>query len=186
MGYGQSRLIRNLCGSLGVAAVLALIGIGLPALNAEVPAERPVAANHPYPVGAGVTVVPPPGTSLDATQTRPGTQNGQALFVIGSIRYAVVVVPFTGTLAAAAAALRSKITGTRGYQVASPESAIETDSGVPGRQGTYASSVRDGRYAVFVSHGLDVQLTIAGSDVDLRPLLPALTRSMTSVVFGAP
>jgi hypothetical protein len=185
MGYGQRRLIRNLCGSLGVAAVLAAIGLGLPAVNAEVPAERPVATNHPYPVGAGVTVVPPPGTSLDATQTRPGPQNGQALFVVGSIRYAIVVAPFTGTLAEAATALRNKITNNRGYQVTSPESAIETDAGVPGRQGMYASSVRDGRYAVFVSHGLDVQVTIAGNDIDLRPLLPVLTRSVTSVAFGA-
>jgi hypothetical protein len=185
MGSGQRRLVRNLWGSLGVAAVLAAIGLGLPAINREVPAVRPVAAHQPYVIGAGVTVVPPPGTSLDATQTRPGPQNGQALFLVGSVRYAVVVAPFTGTLAEAATALRKKIMSNRGYQVTSPESAIATRAGVTGRQGMYASSGRDGRYAVFVSNGLDVQVTIAGNDVDLRPLLPVLGQSISSISFGA-
>jgi hypothetical protein len=184
MGYGRRRLVRNLLGSLVVGAILAGIGLGLPAINAEVPAAQPVSSSQPYVIGAGVTVVPPPGTTLDATQTRPGELNGQALFYVGSVRYALVVAPFDGTLGQAAAALRKKITGNRGYQVTGPESAIETTAGVAGRQGMYSSSGRAGRYAVFVENGVDVQVTIAGNDVDLRPLLAGIDASVATIRFG--
>jgi hypothetical protein len=184
MGYGQRRLFRNLWASLGVAAVLAAIGVGLPAINDEVPAVQPVSASQPYAIGAGVTVVPPDGSTLDATATRPGEVHGQALFYVGSVRYAVVVAPFTGTLGQAASALRKKIMANRGYQVAGPESTIATHSGVAGRQGMYSSSGRDGRYAVFVEHDLDVQVTVAGNDLDLRPLLPGIDASVATITFG--
>ena len=185
MGYGRRRLFRNLWASLMVLGVIAGIGWGLPAINREVPAERPVSASRPYLVGAGVTVIPPRGTSLDATQTAPGVTGGQVLFYIGGVRYAVVVGPFTGTLSAAAAKLRTQITSTRGYQVTGPESAIVTSAGVAGRQGMYASSGRDGRYAVFVDHGLAVNVTLAGNDMDLRPLLRKIESSVLTISFGA-
>ena len=52
---------------------------------------------------AGVTVVPPPGAVLDVTGTRPGDDEGTALFRLGPVRYAIAVQPFDGTLAMAAA-----------------------------------------------------------------------------------
>jgi hypothetical protein len=185
MGYGRRRLVRNLWGSLAVAGVMASIGLGLPAINKEVPAVQPVAANRPYPVGAGVTVLPPSGASLDASQTRPGTSNGQVLFYIGSVRYALTAAPFTGTLAEATSSLRSRITATNGYQVTGPETTIATKAGVTGRQGMYASSGRDGRYAVFLNHGIAVEVTLAGNEIDLRPLLPEIEASILSIAFGA-
>lgn len=184
MGNGRRRLLQNLWGSTAVAGAVAIIGLGLPAINSEVPAVRPVSAERPYTVGAGVTVVPPPDTSLDATQTRPGPTAGAALFEIGGVRYAIVVSPFSGTLAEATAKLRKKIVGTRGYQVTSPESVISTTAGVAGRQGMYASPGRDGHYAVFLSHGVDVEITVAGNSLDLRPVLPTIERSLRSVSFG--
>jgi hypothetical protein len=184
MGSGRQRLIHNLYGSLAVAAVLAGIGLGLPAINAEIPAVRPVPAGKPYLVGVGVMVLPPPGASLDATQTRPGATNGQVLFDLGGVRYALVATPYTGTLDEAAAHLRSTITAKRGYQIAGPESPISTRAGVPGKQGMYSSSGRDGRYAVFVDHGVAVQVTLSGNDVDLRPLLAGIESSVTSITFG--
>lgn len=134
-------------------------------------------------VGAGVTVNPPPGASVDVTQTRPGEFTGQALFYVGSVRYAIVARPFTGTLSQATTALRIKVTQTRGYQVTGPDSAIVTRDGVSGRQGTYSSSGRSGRYAVFVDYGVAVEVTIAGNDVDLRPLLPAIGASIQTIAF---
>jgi hypothetical protein len=183
MGYGRRRLIRNLFGSAAVTAVVAGIGLGLPAINSDVPAVQPVSSAQAYPIGAGVTVVPPPDASLDATATRPGSQSGTALFVVGGVRYAVVVTPFTGSLDAAAARLRSKIMKTRGYQVTGPESPIVTRAGVNGRQGVYASPGRDGRYAVFLDHGVDVEITVAGNGVDLRPVLPDIEASVLSIAF---
>ena len=185
MGSGRQRLFRNLMGTAVVAVAIAIIGLGLPAINREIPAVRAVVSGRPYLVGAGVTVVPPPGASLDATQTRPGVTTGQVLFYIGTVRYTLVATPFSGTLGEAATHLRSTITAKRGYQVTGSESPIKTRNGVTGKQGMYSSSGRDGRYAVFVLHGISVQATLAGNDVDLRPLLPEIESSIASITFPA-
>ena len=184
MGHGRQRLLRNLLSSAGVAGTVALIGLGLPAVNSAIPAAKPVPADRPYAVAAGVTVEPPPGASLDVTATQPGARQGAALFVVGPVRYALVVTPFDGSLAQAAARLRTKITSRPGYQIAGGEQATATAQGVAGRQGTYASPGRGGRYAVFLSHGLVVEVTIAGNDIDLRAELPSITASVRTITFG--
>jgi hypothetical protein len=103
--------------------------------------------------------------------------------VIGTVRFAVVVAPFTGSLATAADRLRKKITDTRGYQVAGGETAVTTAHGVTGRQGTYASAGRVGRYAVFVAHGLSVEVTVAGGDSELPDVLPRVAASIRTLAF---
>lgn len=184
MGYGRRRLLHNLLASLAVAATVAAIGLGLPGLNRHFPAARAVPANTTYVVAAGVALIPPPGAGLDVTKTQPGPRQGSALFMVGPVRYAIVVSPFTGTLDAAAGQLRHKITATRGYQIAGGETAVATEHGIVGRQGTYATPGRDGRYAVFVHDGLAVEVTIAANDIDLRPVLSSIEASVRSISFG--
>src|SRR5690349_2848817 len=92
------RELMNLLGALGVVAILAGLALGLPAIDRTLPAERPVSANEPYPVGAGVTVVPPVGSTLDVTGTRPGDSTGTALFRLGAVQYKISVRPYTGNL----------------------------------------------------------------------------------------
>jgi len=188
MGHGRHRLFRNLLSSAGVAGTVALIGLGLPAVNNAIPAAQPVAAGRPYTVAAGVTVDPPAGASLDVTGTQPGQRQGSALFVVGPVRYALVVMPFNGSLAQAAARLRTKITSKPGYQIAGGEQPTITAYGVAGRQGIYASPGRGGRYAVFVSGGVVVEVTIAANDIDLRTELPIIAASVRTIRFagGAP
>src|SRR5215813_2895535 len=163
MVHGRRRLLRNLWASLAVLVAVGIVGLGLPAINALLPAARAVSASEAYRVAAGVSVRPPYGASLDVTQTQPGSHQGSVLFVIGSVRYAVVVTRYTGTLAGAAERLRTKIRGTRGYQIAGGETTGTTAQGVAGREGSYASAGRVGRYAVFASHGLAVEVTAAGT-----------------------
>ena len=170
---------RNLAWSLGILAVLGSLAVGLPAVNAALPADRPVPVGRPYPLGSGVTVVPPPTARLDVTASVPG----RTRFLLGGVRYLLVVAPFDGTLEDAAAQLRQKITANRGYQVTGPETSTTTGHGVPGRQGGYTSPGRDGRYAVFLAHGVAVEITIAGADLELRPLLAALTASVASLDY---
>ncbi len=185
MGHGRRRLLRNLWASLAVAATVAVIGVGLPAVNSLLPAARAVSAAQPYAIAAGVSVRPPVGASIDVTQTQPGPRAGSVLFMVGTVRYAVVIIPFTGSLATAADRLREKITETRGYQIAGGEAAVTTAQGVAGRQGTYASPDRVGRYAVFVGHGLSVEVTVAGSDTELPDALSAITTSIRTLAFRA-
>src|SRR4051794_23405227 len=120
------RHLTNLLGSLGVAGTLIGLAFGLPALDRTLPSERPVRADQPYPVGAGVSVVPPPGATVDLTGTRPGDDDGRALFRLGPVQYAIDVRPFGGTLQAAAEHLRQRITGNPGYQVTGTQLAVDT------------------------------------------------------------
>jgi hypothetical protein len=173
--------VRNLSWSLGILAFLVALGYGLPAVNAALPADRPVPAGHPYDLGSRVSVVPPPGALLDVTRTRPGS----TMFVLGRVRYLLVVAAADGTLDDTAGQLRHKITANPGYRVTGPETPVHTGQGVVGRLGGYTAPGRDGRYAVFLSAGTAVQVTIAGADPELRRTLPALTASVTSLAFGA-
>jgi hypothetical protein len=183
MGLGAKRLLLNLLAGIAVVTTVAVIGIGLPAINDAIPAARPAPAGR-YSVGAGVSIVPPPGAGLDATKTRPGPLNGTALFVLGSVRYAVVVTPFDGTLAQAAERLQAKISANAGYQVIGGKRPIRTTSGVLGQEGAYSSPGRDGRYAVFLANGLDAEVTVAGNGVELHDVMPVVQASIMTLSFG--
>ncbi|HWS37205.1 MAG TPA: hypothetical protein VN408_31300 [Actinoplanes sp.] len=180
MGKVPRRQLTDLPGTIGLpislalASILAALAFGLPVLDRAVPAERPVTPGEPYRVGAGVTVVPPPGATLDVTGTRPGTVRGTALFRVGQMRYAIDVEPFAGDLTAAAVRLRQRITGISGHQITGTQLAVSTAGGLAGVQGGYTAGDRDGRYAVFVAHGLIIEVTATGDDADLSSVLPTL------------
>jgi hypothetical protein len=167
----------NLLGSLGIAAALAGLAFGLPAIDRTLPAQRPVRTDQPYPVGAGVSVLPPPGATVDVTATRPGNDQGTVLFRLGRVRYAIAVRPFDGDLPTAAERLRQRITGTAGYQVTGVQLTVNTADGLTGLQGGYSAPGRGGRYAVFVTDGLTIEVTIAGADLDLGRTLPQIEAS---------
>jgi hypothetical protein len=184
MGVPRARLLRNGLGSLSVLAMIGTIALGLPAIDRALPASRPVAAGQPYQVGAGVTVVPPPGAMVDLTETRPGITQGTTLFLVGGIRYLIVVTPYAGTLASATARLRHKITSTRGYQVTGRESRVTTTSGLAGEQGGYTAPGRIGRYAVFVVAGLSIEVTVGGADLELRTAFSLIETSTQSIAYS--
>jgi hypothetical protein len=171
------RQLTNLLGALGVVVTLAGLAFGLPALDRSLPSQRPVSSDQPYPIGAGVTVVPPPGSTVDLTGTRPGTQEGKALFRLGPVQYEIDVRPFDGDLMAAAERLRKRITGTPGYQVTGAQLGVTTAGGLAGVQGSYSAPGRGGRYAVYVDHGLTIEITISGADLDLGRSLPLIETS---------
>jgi hypothetical protein len=177
MGRVTRRQLTNLLGAFGIVGVLGGIAFGLPALDRAVPSQRPVRADQPYPIGAGVTVVPPPAATVDLNRTRPGVAEGAALFRLGPVQYAIAVRPFRGDLAAAADRLRRRITGTAGYQVTGAQLAVDTMGGLAGLQGSYTAPGRGGRYAVFVVDGLTIEVTVSGADLDLGRTLPAIEAS---------
>jgi hypothetical protein len=181
MGTVTRRQLANLLGAFLLVATLAGLAYGLPALNRALPSDRPVRTDRPYPVGVGVTVVPPRGAVLDVTGTRPGEREGTVLFRIGPVRYAIAVQPFDGTLAVAATRLRQRITGTSGYQVTGTELAVATASGLDGLQGGYTAPGLGGRYAVFIAGGLTIEVTVSGADLDLGRSLPAVEASTRTI-----
>jgi hypothetical protein len=184
MAPARPGLVGTTLGSLAIAGVVAAIAVGLPVLDRALPAARPVPASVPFVVGAGVTVLPPPAAALDLTQTRPGTASGTVLFIVGAIRFALVVNPFSGTLPQAANRLRDKIVGRSGYQVAADAHQTHTAAGVVGIAGSYDSPGRLGRYEVFVARGVAVEVTISGPEDELLTDLPVLSASARSLTFG--
>lgn len=183
MRVARDRLLWNLFGSLGVLLTLALIYVGLPALDRSLPADRPVSADRPYDVGGGVTVVPPPGATIDVTQTRPGPRQGTVLFMVGGVRYVLVVTQFRGSLSAATDRLIRKIIRAGGQQIAGSERPIDTTAGLYGRQGDYTAKDRGGRYAVFLVDGVSIEVTVSGSDAELSRASGAIATSTRSIMY---
>ncbi len=183
MATARPGLVGNTLGSLAIVALVGLIAFGLPAYDRSLPATRSLPAGATYAVGAGVTLVPPPGATVDVSQTRPGDLRGTALFTVGTVRYAVVSGPFTGGLGEAANKLREQITGKPGYQVAEGDHPFRTDAGVDGRAGGYTSPGRTGEYAVFVAGGRSVEVTVSAPDGELRTSLPTVEASVRTVIF---
>jgi hypothetical protein len=177
----RRRQVANLLAGLALAGVLWLVAYGLPAIDRSLPASEPVPPGRPYDVGAGVTVLPPPGAHVDLTRTRPAQDRGTAVFLLGAVRYAITVAPFDGGLSAAAERLRTRITGTAGYQVTGAQSTVATAGGVPGLQGGYTAPGRAGRYAVFLSDGYAVEVTVSGTDMELARALPGIEVATGSI-----
>lgn len=185
MGPALSGLLRNAVGSLAVLATVAAIAFGFPLLDMSLPAVRAVGTDVAYQVGAGVTMVPPPGTNVDLTRTRPSGDRGTALFMVGGVRIAVVAKPYRGTLDEAAGRLCDKISNTAGFQVTGSRRTIQTAQGVAGVGGAYRSPGRLGEYAVFVAEDVSVEVTASGPEQQLQSLLGPLEASLASVAFGA-
>ena len=173
----------NLFGALALAAAVAGLAFGLPAIDRALPSQRPVRTDQPYAVGGGVTVLPPTGATIDLTGTRPGDDQGTVLFRLGPVKYTVAVQPFDGTLAAAADRLRRRITGTPGYQVTGSQLAVETVGGIAGLQGGYTAPGRGGRYSVFVAGGRAIEVTVSGAELDLGRWLPAIEASTRTLRY---
>lgn len=176
-------LVRNALGSLAVLSVVALIAVGLPALDRSMPAIRPAPAGEPYAIGAGVSIVPPEGASVDVSRTRPGEYRGTVLFLVEGVRFSVAARPHPGDLEQAADQLRSKITGPAGFQVTGSPREARTEQGVPGVRGTYLAPGRVGEYAVFVHDALAVEATASGPETALREVSPRLDASLGTIAF---
>jgi hypothetical protein len=169
--------------SLGVLAVILAIAFGLPAVNRLVPSDLNTAGGKAYVVGAGVSVVPPPRAQIDASKTRPGPDKGAVLFLVGAVRYVIVVAPFEGKISDAAAKLRAKIQSTRGYQVAADSDAVTTGTGLQGVGGGYTAPGRIGRYAVFLANGLAIEVTVSGTEVGLSDEFGGIEQSIATIAY---
>jgi hypothetical protein len=176
--------MRDTLGSLAVLGAVAFTAFGLPLIDRAMPPSRP-AAVEPFPVGGGVTVVPPPGAAIDMSKTRPGADRGTALFLANGVRLAVVVMPYRGNLDDASARLHNKLMRAGQSQVG-PGGPVRTFDDVAGLWGTYSTSGRPGTYAVFVADGRSAELTASGPESDLRSLGAGIEIVIRSVRFGPP
>ena len=184
MGLARAGLRRDTLGSLAIAGAVALIAFGLPFADSRLPDTRAVMVGVVYRVGGGVTLAPPGGADLDVTQTRPGLDQGTALFMVEGVRVAVVVSRYRHGLDDAATRLRLKIVRAGDAQLTGDEGPVTTAGGVVGRMGEYAGNGRAGTYAVFVADSHSAELTASGSATDMARLRPQLVLMVRSVSFA--
>jgi hypothetical protein len=179
-----SRWWRNLGGSASVLGALLIVVFGLPALDRAVPVSKQAAASATrHDIAGGISVIPPVG-ALISKRTRAGAEEGTVLFLIGPARYVVAVSRFDGDLPAASAKLKDKIQNMRGYQVTTGDQPTVTASGLPGRAGTFTAPGRIGRYAAYLAPGHLVEVTVTGSESDLRMALDRVDESMLTIAYG--
>jgi hypothetical protein len=181
----RSPIGRNLAGCLAVLAALALITLGPLALNTALPTQRPVPAGQPLALGdLPVTVVPPPGARLDATETDPGTNTVQ--FVVGDVEYWLQAEEFDGSLAELAQQTRERIRRWEGFQSVDAERDTSTRQGVAGRQADFTLTDEVGRYAVFLAGGIAVKVTVTGDAQSLGQVAADLDASIAGITIGRP
>ena len=106
--------------------------------------------------------------------------------MIGSVRYAVVVTPFDGTLATRRPRLQAKITGEPGYQVIGGEQAIRTTCTACPASRARTRSPGPGRPLRGVRRdGLDAEVTVAGNGVELRDVMPVVQASIVTLASAS-
>lgn len=181
MRVARRRLLQNAAASSCILLILVAIGVGLPAIDRALPAERAIPPHRPYEVGGGVTVVPPAGAVLDVTRTRPTARQGTALFVLGQVRYVIVVAPFGGDLDGAVDRLRRKVTNADG-QLEAGLPAL-TGTGLAGREGAYTTPGRAGRYAVFLAPEISIEVTVSGTETQLAETEPLIEASVATITY---
>ncbi|MDQ7905470.1 hypothetical protein RB614_13145 [Phytohabitans sp. ZYX-F-186] len=181
MRVARGRLLQNAAASVCILLALVAIAVGLPAIDQALPAERAVPPHLPYEVGGGVTVVPPAGAVLDVTRTRPTARQGTALFVLGRVRYVIVVAPFGGDLDGAVDRLRRKVANADGQLDAGLPAT--TGTGLAGRQGAYTTPDRAGRYAVFLAPDVSIEVTVSGTETELAQTEAVIGASIGTVTY---
>lgn len=181
MGVPQPGLRANALCSLGILAVVAVIAVGLPALDRAVPRERAVTPGAPYRVTDTVSVVPPAAARLDVQETRPGGDSGYAVFVVGRVRFAVLVSHERLTLSEAADRLRTRLRDGLGATMAADDRPV-AGVPVPAVTGRFRTGTSDGWYAVrLIDPGIVVDATATGPAAELADRLPAIEASAAGI-----
>jgi hypothetical protein len=178
MGVPHAGLRRNALCSLGILVVVAAITLGLPVLDRALPRERTVPPGAAYPLTDTVTVIPPPGARLDVSQTRPGRDWGHAVFLVGRVRFAILVSPERLTLTAAADRLRTRLRDGLGATSIGPDGL--TPTGI--LTGQFRAGPDRGWYAVRVLGATTVvNVTASGPPGELANRLSAIEASAASI-----
>ncbi|MGC9667157.1 hypothetical protein ACNTMW_11450 [Planosporangium sp. 12N6] len=181
MGVPRAGLRRNALCSLVILAVIGAITVGLPALDRALPRERPIADGMTYRVTDTVTVVPPPGARLDVSQTRPGRDSGHAVFLVGRVRFVILVSPDRLTASAAADRLRARLRDGLGAQ----PTGVETPTQAGTRTGRFRAGDDHGWYQVRVFGATVVDATASGPPDDLAGRLPAIEAAAATIARTA-
>jgi len=180
MAGASSAWRRNLAGCFAVAAGVAALSLGVPAIDRAIP-NATVSSTEPLQFADNASVVPPPDTTVDAKETSP--EQGVVTMAVDGVRYRLTAEAFPGTLAQLADRVRAEIQNISGLQGLSPDQQVTSDSGVPGLQATFVAENRTGWYTVYLSNGTGVTAVVDGTDASVTSHRAALETSVRTVTI---
>jgi hypothetical protein len=170
-------------GPLAVAAVIAVLWLGLPAVNGAVSSERPVDQGTSFDVGNGARVtMPDGGWAVDTDRTQLGLGVG---LVRDETSVGLQGGAFDGTADELQEGFLDSVKGKQGYQVIESGIVVETAGGLSGLRTFYASSEREGVYTVLVGGGTAVEVVARGPIGSLASLDSALDDLLDTITVVA-
>jgi len=175
---------RGWPGTIVVAALIALIAVGLPMLNALVSSERSLPPGTVIDVGRATTFTAADGWSEDVERT--SALEGRAVLTRGALSYLTEARPSTRSLEDEYARFADDIRHSAGAQLFNGATTFTTESGLTGISGSYASPTGDGIFAVFRSGDTAVRVLAKGPSDAMATYLGDIDRMVQTLRIGTP
>ncbi len=156
--FGLER--QGLGWTLAIGAVAFLLAVGLPLIDAAVPADDAPAAGAVYDVGLGVAITPEENWST-TSRSQPG--NGLAEFTRAGARVTVRAVRFSGTTREAYEQLSTAFDELDGVQLTSDPVTFTARSGLVGVAGSFATPGGLGYLVAYTARGVAATLVAEGA-----------------------
>jgi hypothetical protein len=171
--FGLER--QGLGWTLAIGAVAFALAVGLPLLDAAIPADHAPAAGTVYDVGLGVEITP--AENWSPTQ-RSQTASGVAEFTRAGARVTVRATRFSGTTREAYGQLAAAIDAQDGVHLTSNPETFTAQSGLVGIAGSFATPNGQGYLAVYSAHGVAATLIAEGA----TQAFPAVDREIVAMI----
>jgi hypothetical protein len=173
---------RGWPGTIVVAALIAVIAVGLPVLNALVSPQRLLPPGTVIDVGRATTFTAAGGWSEDVEATSP--QEGRAVLTKGAISYLTEARPSTQSLEDEYARFADDIRHSAGAQLFNSATTFTTESGLTGISGSYTSPMAEGVFAVFRAGDTAVRVLAKGPPDAMTTYLDDVERMVQTLRIG--
>ncbi len=167
-----------------MAAIVALVAVGLPFLNGLVSADRPVAPGAVLQVGRGVRFTAAEGWSLDVEQTDPRRRS--VVIHRGALSLRITARESNSSLDEEFQRLAAEIRDSSGAQLFNEASTFTTAGGLTGIAGSYSAPASEGRFAVLRSGDTAVRVVARGLPDAMADGLDDVNAMVQSLRIGAP
>ncbi|HEY8092978.1 MAG TPA: hypothetical protein VID93_04325 [Acidimicrobiales bacterium] len=175
---------RGWPGTIAVAAVVAVIALGLPLLNRLVSADQPVEPGTAIDVGRGVAFTAVDGWSIDAEQT--DAQRDIVVLHKGPLALLFEARASDRSLPEEYDRLAEEIRSGAGVQLFNGATAFTTDGGLTGMGGSYSSPESEGRFAVLQAGDTVVRLLAKGPPDAMAADLGDVEQMVQTLRIGPP
>ena len=175
---------RGWPGTIVVAALVALIAVVLPMVNALVSPQRALPPGSVVDIGRGATFTAADGWSEDVEQTNP--LQGRAVLTRGARSFLSEARPSTRSLEAEYAAFADIIRREAGAQLFNGATTFTTESGLTGIAGSYTGPTQEGTFMVFRADDTAVRVLAKGPPDAMATYLDDVGHMVQTLRIEAP